>query len=133
MMVWLFILCFFGLTCWALFVADQLGLIRSRDWGNREAAERKGLDLLLENLTESQRAQYRQFGYFDVVGSESGNPYRICHGTSRNVSELLDKNRLGTGRCFAPRGNLVAGDCMLSQKVALENFESETLKIAVRF
>jgi hypothetical protein len=89
--------------------------------------------LLIDNLTAKQSQQYDKFGYFDVVGSKTGKRYRICHGTSRNVNELLQHNRLGPGRCFMPRGNLVAGDCMLAQKIALENCEEEALKMALRF
>jgi hypothetical protein len=48
-------------------------------------AETKGLQLLLDNLTPGQHRQYQELGYFDVVGSKTGNRYRIHHGTSRNV------------------------------------------------
>ena len=34
--------------------------------------------------------------------------------------------------CFAPEGGLVVGDVMLAQKLALELFESDTLKVANR-
>ncbi len=93
----------------------------------------KGRQLLLDNLTPKQNQQYGRFGYFDVVGSKSGKRYRICHGTSRNVYELLDDNQLGTCFCFVPSGSLVAGDCLLAQKIMLENCEDEALRIAERF
>jgi hypothetical protein len=96
-------------------------------------AATKGLQLLLDNLTPEQHRQYEQFAYFDVVGSESGNRYRIQHGTSLNVRLLTENDQLGTGRCFQPRGSLVAGDCMLAQKIALENCEQEALRNARRF
>ena len=96
-------------------------------------AERKGLQLLLENLSPEQSQQYDRFGYFDVLGSRTGKRYRICHGTSRNVNELVEENRVGAGRCFLPSGNLVAGDCMLAQKIILENCEEEALRVALRF
>jgi hypothetical protein len=96
-------------------------------------AEHKGLQLLLENLSPEQSRQYDRFGYFDVLGSRTGKRYRICHGTSRNVNELVEENRVGGGRCFLPSGNLVAGDCMLAQKIMLENCEEEVLRVALRF
>ena len=96
-------------------------------------AKHKGLQLLLENLSPEQSRQYDRFGYFDVLGSRTGKRYRICHGTSRNVNELVEQNRLGAGRCFLPSGNLVAGDCMLAQKIMLENCEEEALRVALRF
>ena len=52
-------------------------------------AKHKGLQLLLENLSPEQSRQYDRFGYFDVLGSRTGKRYRICHGTSRNVNELV--------------------------------------------
>ena len=84
-------------------------------------------------LSPEQSRQYDRFGYFDVLGSRTGKRYRICHGTSRNVNELVEQNRLGAGRCFLPSGNLVAGDCMLAQKIMLENCEEEALRVALRF
>jgi hypothetical protein len=115
-------------------MASRLNLTRpSHNLRRQEEAESKGLKLLLDNLTTEQGEQYDRFGYFDVVGSKTGKRYRICHGTSRNVNELLEENRLGSGRCFMPRGSLVAGDCMLAQKIMLENCEEEALRAALRF
>ena len=37
------------------------------------------------------------------------------------------------GRCFLPSGNLVAGDCMLAQKIILENCEEEALTSGAAF
>jgi hypothetical protein len=95
-------------------------------------AEEKALQLLLNNLSPLQRQQYHAFGYFDVVGSMTKRPYRIYHGTSRNVVEIRD-GRPGPGRCFMPKGELAAGDCMLAQKIAIENFEEEVLSTALPF
>ena len=50
---------------------------------NTQYAEAKGLQLLLDNLTQEQRVKYQAFGFFDVVGSKTGKRYRIHHGTSR--------------------------------------------------
>jgi hypothetical protein len=95
-------------------------------------AETRGLRLLVENLTEEQRRQYQTCGYFDARGSVTGRRYRINHGVSRNVIELgTDQAR--SGRCFAPQGQLVAGDCMLAQKIAIENYEDEVLNKALPF
>jgi hypothetical protein len=130
-LTWLFAIL---LVAYILLIAGRLNLASvSRDLRRQEEAEAKGLKLLIDNLTAVQSQQYDRFGYFDVVGSKTGKRYRICHGTSRNVNELLEHNRLGAGRCFMPRGNLVAGDCMLAQKIALENCEEEALKVALRF
>ena len=127
-LTWLFVIL---LVAYILLIAGRLNFASvSRD---RRGRRRPRLKLLIDNLTAVQSQQYDRFGYFDVVGSKTGKRYRICHGTSRNVNELLEHNRLGAGRCFMPRGNLVAGDCMLAQKIALENCEEEALKVALRF
>ena len=93
----------------------------------------RGRQLLLENLTPEQNEQYDRYGYFDVVGSKTGKRYRIHHGTSGNVHELVAEDQLGIGHCFVPSGALVAGDCMLAQKIMLENCEEEALRMAERF
>ena len=130
MLTWLALVLLVGFLCW---VARLSSILASNDERQQQEAEAKGLALLLENLDPRQREQYDRFGYFDAVGSETGRRYRICHGVSRNVSELFDDNRLGAGRCFMPRGNLAAGDCMLAQKIMLENCEEEALRVALRF
>lgn len=99
-------------------------------WVRTRRAESKGLTLLLSNLTDEQRRHFQSFGYFDVTGSITGKRYRIYHGKSRNVVEL---GRARPGRCFAPQGDLVAADCMLAQKIAIENYEDEVLSKALPF
>jgi hypothetical protein len=96
-------------------------------------AERRGMELLVENLSGRQREQYQAFAYFDVTGSDTGRRYRIFHGRSGNVRELGPNDRLERGKCFLPQGDLVAGDCMLAQKIALENRELAALKVALPF
>ena len=95
----------------------------------REAQER-GLQLLIENLSASQRDQYENHGYFDVIGRQTGKRYRIWHGSQTNVELLDSKGRCLYRLCFMPRGRLADGDVMLAQKMALELFEHEALKVA---
>ncbi len=47
-----------------------------------------------------------------------------------NVEQLDNKGRPLRLLCFMPEGDLVAGDMMLAQKLALELFESDALKVA---
>jgi hypothetical protein len=120
-MLWLLLAVFASLSL-ALFVF----------WVRTRRAEAKGLTLLLSNLTDEQRRQFLALGYFDATGSITGNHYRIHNGKARNVIEL-GAGRARAGRCFAPQGNLVAGDCMLAQKIAIENYEDEVLSRALPF
>ena len=117
-----------------LALAIAVSLVVNRKQKLRLAqAERKGMELLLQNLSARQVEQYKSFGYFDVVGSDSGRRYRIFHGRFGNVRELGPNDRLNIGKCFLPDGDLVAGDCMLAQKITLENRESEALRVALPF
>ena len=96
-------------------------------------AEARGLRLLRENLSPAQREQHERYGCFDVRGGDTGRHYRIKHGFQLNVELLDNKGRTTDVLCFMPAGNLVAGDVMLAQKLALELFEADTLKIANKF
>ena len=96
-------------------------------------AEARGLRLLRENLSPTQREQQERYGYFDVRGGDTGRHYRIKNGFQLNVELLDNKGRVRAVLCFTPEGHLVAGDVMLAQKLALELFESDTLKIANKF
>jgi hypothetical protein len=96
-------------------------------------AEARGLRLLRENLSPVQREQQQRYGCFDVRGGDTGSHYRIKNGFQLNVEVLDNKGRTTAVLCFMPAGNLVAGDVMLAQKLALELFESDALKIANKF
>ena len=94
-------------------------------------ARARALILLEEWLSPEQRACYDRFRYFDVVGSDTGTHYRIHHGTQTNIEELGHGQRVCRW-CFVPEGNLVAGDVMLAQKIALETNERAALAVAHR-
>jgi hypothetical protein len=95
--------------------------------------EARGLRLLRNWLTPQQRAQFDAKRYFDVVGCDSGKLYRIHYGAASNVHEIEGDGCTRVGWCFAPFGDLVAGDIMLAQKIALETNEAGTLAIANKF
>jgi hypothetical protein len=93
-------------------------------------AHDRGLQLLKENLSPAQSAQFEKSGYFFVVGGQTGNRYPIRNGSQLNVDQLSKKGRLMRVLCFMPKGDLVDGDIMLAQKLALELFEADALKVA---
>lgn len=97
------------------------------------AAQAKGLDLLKSWLTPDQKASYEKHKHFEVKGSDTGKRYRIRHGRQMNIDELDSDGKKVCAYCFLPEGNLVAGDVMLGQKIALETFEKEALKKANKF
>jgi hypothetical protein len=109
-----------------------MGLDMGLDLGD-EASREKGLKLLKEWLSSEQLKQYEKQQNFDVIGSDTGKRYRIRHGHQMNIDEIDVRDRKVCGWCFLPEGALVAGDVMLGQKIALENFEKKALALANRF
>src|SRR5437868_225180 len=114
-------------------------LFRSLDEGPRlprepgvpdARADEQSLQLLVRNLSPAQREQFARHRYFEVVGSASGALYRIRYGQMLNV-ERLDANGVCVlALCFVPRGRLPVGDIMLAQKIALELFEPDAIRVA---
>ena len=97
-----------------------------------KACQERALQLLKQHLPPVQREQFEKLSYFYVTGGYTKNTYRIRHGVQMNV-EQLDKFGIPILRlCFLPRGCLAVGDVMLAQKIALELYEKEALKIAIK-
>lgn len=103
------------------------------EYGFRSESEVRGLALLKEWLSPDQLAQYNAYRYFDVTGCHSGKRYRIRHGVGMNIYELDFAGHPMIGWCFVPKDNLVTGDVMLAQKIALEVNEQPALLIAKGF
>ena len=123
-----------GVFTWPRRAANRETLLGFLGFGTATPEEEaRGLRLLQENLSPAQREQHGRFGYFDVVGGNTGKRYRIKDGFQLNVALLDNRGRTKAVLCFAPEGNLPAGDVMLAQKLALELFEIDTLKIANKF
>jgi hypothetical protein len=120
----------FLLTVTSLLVCIALAI---RDAHIKSRAESRGLQLLADNLSDEQLRQYRTRGCFDAIGCVSGKRYRIAFGTIQNVVQIGRSGEPEVGRCFMPEGSLVAGDCMLAQKIAIENCEEEVLRTALPF
>lgn len=95
-------------------------------------AHRRGMRLLIENLTPQQRRTFERRRYFVVQGGDTGRLYRIREGRQLNIDELDALHRTACVWCFHPADALVLGDVLLTQKIALETFEEEALRIAYR-
>jgi hypothetical protein len=97
-----------------------------------EEAEARAIQLLSRNLSRAQREQYETRGYFEVIGGDSGKRYRVRRGCQLNVEQLDRNGRRSELLCFMPKGGLPVGDVMLAQKIALELFETEAIRVANR-
>ena len=93
----------------------------------------RGRKLLREWLSSEQLAQYDAHNYFEVTGCYTRKRYRINHGVGTNIYELDRSDRPQSGWCFVPNADLVAGDVMLAQKIALETDELSALAVAKNF
>ena len=67
---------------------------------------------------------------FEVVGCDTGTRYVITNGTNMNIIELDKDGRSVRRWCFTPVGQLVQGDMLLAQKIALETMEAHALHVA---
>jgi hypothetical protein len=97
---------------------------------SRREVELRGARLLSDHLSREQRSEYERRGYFHVTGSDTGKRYRIQHGYQMNVEELDERCRRVRVLCFAPEGRVPLGDLLLAQKMALELFETDALRVA---
>jgi hypothetical protein len=95
--------------------------------------EVRGRRLLRQWLSERQLAQFDAFNFFDVIGCHSAKRYRIYYATAANVEELDKFEHPIVRHCFIPKGDLVPGDVMLAQKIALQTDELAALAVANRF
>jgi hypothetical protein len=113
------------------------GIRRARHGKSRSAFElessARGLILLRSWLSPTQLRSYDGYEYFDVIGSDSGGTYRIHHGKQANVEQLDRSGQPVCAWCLVPEGDLVPGDVMLAQKIALETNERAALAIAISY
>jgi hypothetical protein len=118
-----------GLGVMTLAVALGLMLLVSQDC---RVAQTKGDALLRSWLSSEQAYQWDLHGHFETIGSDTGRRYRLRRGKEMNVDELDACGKVVAQWCFAPLGNLVVGDVLLAQKIALETMEREALRVANR-
>src|ERR1700754_4215983 len=96
----------------------KLQVLRARYKAIQKAREARGIALLRERLSPTQRAQFDASKSFEVIGCDSGSRYRILYGKLTNVHEIDETGEAVMGWCFVPSDHLVTGDVMLAQKIA---------------
>ena len=111
-------------------VGDLLRSLRAFRLLSHNYAQERANHFLMQNLSPAQRQQYERHAYFDVIGGDTGKRYRIRRGYQMNVEQLDQNGRRIQLLCFMPKGGLPISDIMLAQKIALELFESEAVRIA---
>jgi hypothetical protein len=98
----------------------------------------QGWKLLRDNLSPEQLSEFNHThkkgkGHFHCIGGTTRKIYRIVEGTQQNVYEFTNDGKPVRGICFLPEGDLVIGDVMLAQKVALELDELRAIRVAIPF
>jgi len=101
--------------------------------GYSDYPEARGRRLLRRWLSKEQREQFDALDCFEVIGCHTAKRYRINYGTAANVDEPNEAGRPQMRLCFVPLGQLVPGDVMLAQKIALETDELAAIAVANRF
>jgi hypothetical protein len=109
-------------------VGDLYRIVRKTN-----SPEARGRRLLRRWLSAEQLAQFDARNFFDVIGCHTAKRYRIYYANVANVEELDKVGRPMVRYCFIPKGDLVPGDVMLAQKIALETDELAVLAVANRF
>ena len=117
----------FWQSVWARIGSTRPAYIPSKDDGLPRV---QSLQLLVCNLSPAQRQQFERHRFFEVIGGDTGTRYRISVGRTLNVAQLNASGGCVRFLCFQPHGQLPVGDVMLAQKIALELFESEALRVA---
>ncbi|SHN80684.1 hypothetical protein [Bradyrhizobium erythrophlei] len=95
--------------------------------------EAHGRRLLRRWLSAEQLAQFDARNFFDVIGCHTAKRYRVYYANVANVEEIDKVGRPIKRYCFIPKGDLVPGDVMLAQKIALETDELAALAVANKF
>jgi hypothetical protein len=109
------------------------GLAVLAAWAGRKEtrrAEQKAATLLRSWLTAEEVRRWESQKEIEVVGSHTGTRYRIRRAKVMNIDELDAGGRVVRQWCFAPQGNLVLGDVIIAQKIALETMETKALASA---
>lgn len=102
----------------------------------RRRARFRSLRLLLSFLSDSQRKQLRKGSFFDVVGGNTGDIYRIYwqkyDSMVANI-RVMDKNNLSYTKkviCAHLATGFLIGDQLLAQKMLIEQDEIKLLKVS---
>jgi len=104
-------------------------LLAKERW-NRQAmqkarAEQRSLLLLLAQLNDEQRCEFKAHGYFYVTGGGSRDRYRIRLDSAVNIDLLGADGKVRYHLCARPAGEIPMYDVMAGQLLFLQDRASE--------
>jgi hypothetical protein len=108
--------------------AEQARAAEERRRQEAEALQRAE-DLLMLQLSEKQRSDWKKHKAFDVI-SQSGKRFRIRNERSMNVDEYDADNKMVARHCIVPQTHVPAPDQYVMQKLMLEHQEADFMRIA---
>lgn len=91
-----------------------------------DAARIRARDLLWNHLTDQQRAEYAECGYFTVRGHETAETYKVMRGNVRRLSDMASF-------CLVVHDfedHVPVEDQMLVKKILIEKDEDLFLRTA---
>lgn len=93
---------------------------REKYEADRKAAEARAAELLMEHLDDEQKAAFKEYRKFHVIGSD-GARYEIeCTKRMHNVFQLDNQGERVQELCAYQTGETPLADNFLAQKLALE-------------
>jgi hypothetical protein len=115
----------------------QARLEREAAWKQQEEerkrkeaeALQRAEDLLMLQLSEKQRSDWKKHKAFDVI-SQSGKRFRIRNERSMNVDEYDANNKMVARHCIVSQTHVPAPDQYVMQKLMLEHQEADFMRIA---
>ena len=81
------------------------------------------MTLLREWLSPQQQAQFKEFGWFEVIGDGTGKRYRILYGAATNVHELDGDGQPQIGWCLCQKG-IRSGDGTSRRRLLLKRMSA---------
>jgi hypothetical protein len=119
-----------GCSCSSCRPGERERRARDEYQRKREEADARSIALMSGWLSPDQLAEWQKSRCFHVIGSDSGNRYRILCYTAYNIIPFDKDGKAMPRICFGPWCISAVGDVMLAQKIALETDEAAALKVA---
>jgi hypothetical protein len=95
------------------------------DLKQEHRAEQTALSLLLNLMSQEQRHEFEAYGYFHVIGGNSGDRYRIRDDSAVNIDVIGENGTVRYRLCARPAGDIPMYDVMAGQLLYLQDSSAE--------
>jgi len=94
-------------------------------------AKRRALLTMLRFITDQQRAEFKERGYFHVQGGATGQRYRINRGRIANIDVVDAAGKVLRRLCAHPALDVPDCDTMLAQALHLQSAANEEQFVSI--